>query len=158
MFASSSRQLLQRSFMSSTPTRAIATKHIGVIGAGQMGTGIGVVASRVAGLNVTMVDPYEASLQKSENFVKNWCAKEISKERLTQADSEDVLNRIAYSTELESLKSADFVIEAANEDFDIKKIIFQGLAKTVPDHAIMATNTSSISISKIGGIVPDRAH
>ena len=48
--------------MSSTPTRAIATKHIGVIGAGQMGTGIGVVASRVAGLNVTMVDPFEGSL------------------------------------------------------------------------------------------------
>ena len=154
----SSRQLLQRSLMTSTPTRAMATKHIGVIGAGQMGTGIGVVASRVAGLNVTMVDPYQASLDKSSNFVQNWCAKEISKDRLTDADSQDVMNRIAYSTEIDSLKTADFVIEAANEDFEIKKIIFQGLANTVPDHAIMATNTSSISISKIGGIVPDRAH
>ncbi len=56
------------------------------------------------------------------------------------------------------LKDADFVIEAANEDFEIKKIIFEALANTTPDHAILASNTSSISISKIGGVIPDRAH
>ena len=123
-----------------------------------MGTGIGIVASRVAGLNVTMIDPNSASLDKSGTFVENWCAKEIAKDRLTEAESRDVINRITYSNELNALSNADFVIEAANEDFNIKKVIFQGLAKTVPDHAIMATNTSSISISKIGGIVPERAH
>ena len=48
-------------------------KHVGVIGAGQMGTGIGIVASRVAGLNVTMIDPYETSLDKSRAFTANWC-------------------------------------------------------------------------------------
>ena len=123
-----------------------------------MGTGIGIVASRVAGLNVTMIDPNSSSLDKSGTFVENWCAKEIAKDRLTEAESRDVINRITYSNELNALSNADFVIEAANEDFNIKKVIFQGLAKTVPDHAIMATNTSSISISKIGGIVPERAH
>ena len=123
-----------------------------------MGTGIGIVASRVAGLNVTMIDPYSASLDKSSKFVENWCAKEIAKERMTQAESADVIGRIAYSNELNTLSNADFVIEAANEDFEIKRVIFQGLAKTVPDHAILATNTSSISISKLGGIVPERAH
>jgi len=123
-----------------------------------MGTGIGIVASRVAGLNVTMVDPYDKSLQKSKDFTANWCQKEITKDRLTSADSTDVMNRIAYSGDLGSLKTADFVIEAANEDFDIKKIIFQGLANTTPDHAILASNTSSISISKIGGVIPERAH
>ena len=56
---------------------------MGVIGAGQMGTGIGVVASRVAGLNVLMVDPSEVSLGKSKSFVANWCQKEIAKERLS---------------------------------------------------------------------------
>ena len=69
-----------------------------------------------------------------------------------------MIGRIAYSNELNTLSNADFVIEAANEDFEIKRVIFQGLAKTVPDHAILATNTSSISISKLGGIVPERAH
>ena len=68
------------------------------------------------------------------------------------------MNRIAYSGDMGSLKDADFVIEAANEDFEIKKIIFQGLANTTPDHAILASNTSSISISKIGGVIPYRAH
>ena len=123
-----------------------------------MGTGIGIVASRVAGLNVTMIDPFESSLSKSRDFTANWCQKEISKERLTKAESDAVINRIAYSGDLGSLSTADFVIEAANEDFGVKKLIFQGLAKVVPDHAILATNTSSISISKIGGVVPERAH
>ena len=123
-----------------------------------MGTGIGLVASRVAGLNVIMVDPFDSSLDKSKVFASNWCTKEIAKERLTLSDSSDVINRISYSTDINSLKDSDFVIEAANEDFDIKKLIFTGLAKTLPDHAILATNTSSISISKIGGVIPDRAH
>ena len=65
-----------------------------------MGTGIGIVASRVAGLNVTMVDPFEKSLEKSKNFTANWCQKEISKERLTDADSQGVMNRIAYSGDM----------------------------------------------------------
>lgn len=68
------------------------------------------------------------------------------------------MNRIEYSSDINSLKNADFVIEAANEDFDVKRIIFQGVAKAVPDHCILATNTSSISISKLGGVIPDRAH
>ena len=77
------RQLIQRS-MTQRSTRAFSTvSHVGVIGAGQMGTGIGIVASRVAGLNVTMIDPYSASLDKSSKFVENWCAKEIAKERMT---------------------------------------------------------------------------
>lgn len=123
-----------------------------------MGTGIGIVASRVAGVNVTMIDPFEGSLDKSRSFTANWCKKEIAKERLNEADSNDVMNRIAYSSDINSLKDADFVVEAANEDFEIKKLIFTGLANTTPDHAILATNTSSISISKIGGVIPDRAH
>ena len=123
-----------------------------------MGTGIGIVASRVAQLNVTMVDPGENSLVRSEDFIANWCQKEIAKERLTEAESQDVKNRIAFSSDIQALNNSDFIIEAANEDFEIKRIIFQGVAKVVPDHAILATNTSSISISKLGGIIPDRAH
>ena len=123
-----------------------------------MGTGIGIVSSRIAQLNVTMVDPSKNSLDRSQDFIANWCQKEIAKERLTDAESQDVQNRIKFSSDIQSLSDVDFVIEAANEDFEIKKIIFQGVSKVVPDHAILATNTSSISISKIGGVIPDRAH
>ena len=69
-----------------------------------------------------------------------------------------IMSRITYSTKLESMNQVDFAIEAVNEDFRLKKIIFEGLAQETPNHAILATNTSSISISKIGGIIPDRAY
>jgi 3-hydroxybutyryl-CoA dehydrogenase len=113
--------------MISFTARRFATqqiKTVGVIGAGQMGTGIGIVASRVAGLNVTFIDPSADSLKRSENFIANWCQKEIAKDRLTKADSEAVINRIAYSQQIDGLSKADFIIEAANEDFDLKKHIF----------------------------------
>ena len=105
-----------------------------------------------------MVDPGENSLVRSKDFIANWCAKEIAKERLTDAESQDVKNRISFSSDIQALNNSDFIIEAANEDFEIKRIIFQGVAKVVPDHTILATNTSSISISKLGGVIPDRAH
>lgn len=68
------------------------------------------------------------------------------------------MNRVAFSQEYSALKDADFVVEAANENFDLKTKIFTDVANNTPDHAILATNTSSISISKIAGVVPDRAH
>mmetsp|Transcript_70744 Transcript_70744/g.98022 ORF Transcript_70744/g.98022 Transcript_70744/m.98022 type:complete len:96 (+) Transcript_70744:307-594(+) len=71
---------------------------------------------------------------------------------------DQVMNRVSYSQEFSALKDADFVVEAANENFDLKTKIFNELANNTPDHAILATNTSSISISKIAGVIPDRAH
>jgi|TARA_B110000285_G_C14508478_1_gene331217 3-hydroxybutyryl-CoA dehydrogenase len=61
-----------------------------------MGTGIGIVASRVAGLNVVFVDPSEASLKKSEKAVASWCDKEVAKERMTESAKQDVISRISY--------------------------------------------------------------
>jgi len=123
-----------------------------------MGTGIGIVAARKAELDVCFVDAQQASLDKSQSFVANWCQKEISKERMSKEDMDSIMSRITYSTKLESMNQIDFAIEAVNEDFRLKQIIFEGLAQETPSHAILATNTSSISISKIGGIIPDRAH
>lgn len=71
---------------------------------------------------------------------------------------DQVMNRVAFTQEFSALKDADFVIEAANENFDLKQKIFTAVAENTPDHAILGTNTSSISISKIAGVVPDRAH
>ena len=58
---------------------------------------------------------------------------------------------------MESLSKTDFIVEAANEDFELKKLIFANMARVAPEHAILASNTSSISISKIGGTIPARA-
>ena len=123
-----------------------------------MGTGIGIVASRVAGLKVDFVDPSADSLKKSEKFIQKWCLKEIEKGRMQQADLDSVMGNISFAQELKSLNHADFVVEAASEDFELKRRIFTELAKTTPDHAILASNTSSISISKIAGVIPARAH
>lgn len=77
---------------------------------------------------------------------------------MTAAEEQDIKNRIQHTADVDGLDKCDFAIEAANEDFALKKLIFQGMAKNAPDHAILATNTSSISISKIGGVIPERAH
>lgn len=69
-----------------------------------------------------------------------------------------MLGTISYSDSMEDLKEVDFVVEAATEDFNLKKRIFESMASNTKDSAILATNTSSISITKIGGCVPDRAH
>ena len=70
-----------------------------------------------------------------------------------------MLSKISYSDSIQhGLKEVDFAIEAANEDFTLKARIFEDLAATTPKHAILASNTSSISLTKIGGVIPARAH
>jgi len=135
-----------------------AIKKIGVVGCGQMGTGIGIVSSRTAGINVTFIDPHEGSIKTSQAMIKSWSDKEIGKGRMTEADQKDFLAKINYSDKLAHLTDVDFVVEAASEDFKLKQSIFEQLAGCTPEHAILATNTSSISITKIAGCIPHRAH
>lgn len=124
-----------------------------------MGTGIGIVASRVAGLQVKFVDPYKGSQEKSRKFIEGWCDKELGKGRMTEQDKKDVLSKISYFDSVkEGFGDVDFAIEAANEDFVLKARIFEDLAATTPAHAILASNTSSISLTKIAGVIPQRAH
>ena len=69
-----------------------------------------------------------------------------------------VLSNVEYVDSIKNLNDIDFAIEAVNEDFVLKARIFEDLAKYAPKHAILASNTSSISISKIAGVIPERAH
>ena len=69
-----------------------------------------------------------------------------------------MLKSIKFSESIEDLKESDFIVEAASEDFNLKKKIFSLLASIAPPHSILATNTSSISITKIAGCIPERAH
>jgi len=124
---------------------------MGVIGCGQMGTGIAVVASRVARLDVKVVDLNEDLLSRSRKFTENLLEKEIQKGRLSSEDRYKVLERMSYSTKLEDLDKSDFVVEAINESTELKKQIFIELDEVVPKSGILASNTSSISITKIGG-------
>lgn len=92
-----------------------------------------------------------------ESRVDKWLEKEEGKGRVTADEKYDVLNKMTWSTRLEELDNTDFVVEAVVENFDVKKSIFQKLDTIVPEDAILASNTSSLSITKLAGTVPNRA-
>ncbi|KAL1610261.1 hypothetical protein SLS60_001926 [Paraconiothyrium brasiliense] len=139
-----------RSFSSTPAVGAGAeVKKLGVIGAGQMGLGIALVASQRASVPVRLIDASPASIDKGLKFADKLLEKDVSKGRISQEDAAATRERLMPSTQLEDLSDVDFVIEAVPEIPDLKLNIFAQLAKICPSHAILATNTSSISITKI---------
>lgn len=123
-----------------------------------MGTGIGIVGARVAGVQIKFVEPNAAQQKRSRDFITSWCDKEIAKEKMTQEDKKHVIERISFHDSISDLKDVDFAVEAASEDFNLKAKIFTEMAAHAPAHAILASNTSSISLTKIAGVIPKRAH
>ncbi|KAL6231165.1 hypothetical protein BDW75DRAFT_50212 [Aspergillus navahoensis] len=138
-----------RAFSTSPAVHAAEVKSLGVIGAGQMGLGIALVAAQKAQVPVTLVDNSRASLDKGLKFADKLLEKDVSKERITREAADAARGRIASSLNLDDLFSVDFVIEAVPEIPDLKTSIFSRLAQIAPKHAVLATNTSSISITKI---------
>ncbi len=121
---------------------------VGIIGAGTMGNGIA-QACAVAGIKVVMVDVSEAAVAKGVATVGGSLDRLIRKEKITEADKAGILARIQGSTSYDDLKAADIVIEAATENYELKlKILKQVDALVAPD-VILASNTSSISITKL---------
>ncbi|KAL4734967.1 3-hydroxyacyl-CoA dehydrogenase [Aspergillus similis] len=138
-----------RAFSTSPAVHAAEVKSLGVIGAGQMGLGIALVAAQKAQVSVTLVDNSQASLDKGLKFADKLLEKDVSKDRITKEAADAARGRITSSLNLDDLSSVDFVIEAVPEIPDLKTSIFFKLAQIAPKHAILATNTSSISITKI---------
>ncbi|KAL4877289.1 3-hydroxyacyl-CoA dehydrogenase [Aspergillus karnatakaensis] len=138
-----------RAFSTSHAVHAAEVKSLGVIGAGQMGLGIALVAAQKAQVPVTLVDNSQASLEKGLKFADKLLEKDVSKERITREVADAARGRITTSLKLDDLSSVDFIIEAVPEIPDLKTSIFSKLAQIAPKHAILATNTSSISITKI---------
>ncbi|KAI1500547.1 3-hydroxybutyryl-CoA dehydrogenase [Biscogniauxia marginata] len=138
-----------RHFSSSSTRHAAEVKSLGVIGAGQMGLGIALVAAQKAGVPVTLVDTSPAALTKGLGFADKLLAKDVSKSRITQNQADEARARLVPTTSIDKLSNVDFVIEAVPEIPQLKFDIFAQLAQVCPKHAILATNTSSISITKI---------
>lgn len=114
-----------------------------------MGLGIALVAAQKASVPVTLVDNSQASIDKGLKFADKLLEKDVSKQRITQDDATKTRERLSSSTNIEDLNGVDFVIEAVPEIPDLKFKIFSQLAQICPPHAILATNTSSISITRI---------
>jgi 3-hydroxybutyryl-CoA dehydrogenase len=133
-------------------------KHITVVGGGTMGNGIAQVSAQ-AGAQVTLVDLNPEVLDRALNTIRKNLGRMLKKEKISETDMEQTLARIATSTGLETaVPQADLIIEAVNENFELKRKIFTTLDEHAPDHAILASNTSSISITKLAAVTkrPER--
>ena len=135
----------------------MAIKTVGIVGAGTMGNGIA-QACAVVGLDVVMVDINDAAVQKGIATVAGSLDRLIKKEKATEADKAAALSRIHGSTSYDDLKRTDIVIEAATENFDLKVKILKQIDGIVGPDVIIASNTSSISITKLAAVTsrPDR--
>ena len=124
---------------------------VGVAGAGTMGSGIAHVFAR-AGVGVLLCDVEQRFLDRALSQIRANLGREAAKGKLSEAEIEPVLARITPTLDREALASAGFVIEAAPERFELKAEIFRSLDCILPQNVILATNTSSISITKLAAV------
>jgi 3-hydroxybutyryl-CoA dehydrogenase len=132
-------------------------KSIAIIGAGQMGSGIAHVCA-LAGYHVQLIDISQDQLSKAKQSIEKNLNRQLGKESITQADKDNALNNLKFNQMIQSIESIDLVIEAIVEDFKIKVILFQDLDQTLPSSTILASNTSSISLTHLAAATkrPDR--
>jgi 3-hydroxybutyryl-CoA dehydrogenase len=132
-------------------------ESVGIIGAGTMGNGIAQI-SAAAGLNVVMVDISDAAVARGLSTVGDSLDRLVKKEKMTGTDREATLKRITATTDKAKLAACDLVIEAATENEELKVKILKDLCATLRPQALVATNTSSISITKLAAATdrPDR--
>jgi 3-hydroxybutyryl-CoA dehydrogenase len=132
-------------------------KTVGVVGAGTMGSGIAQVLAQ-SGLSVQLVDVAQAMLDRARKGIEASLGRFVDKGRLSVADRDAVLARIAMASTLDRLAESDYIIEAIAEDAEAKRALFSGLDAIAKPAVILASNTSSISITAIGAAThrPDR--
>ena len=127
-------------------------KNVAVVGAGTMGNGIAHVFAQF-GYKVSLIDVAEASLEKGMKTITKNLDRMVAKEKITEADKTETLSRITtYTDTSKGVDGVDLVVEAATENYDLKLKIFKNLSDLTQDHVILATNTSSISITKIAAV------
>jgi len=125
------------------------TDRVAVIGAGQMGNGIAHVFAQ-SGIPVTMIDVSDDALRRGRATIEKNMDRQVKKNTLSADDRQAALGRIAISTDLAAAADATLVVEAATENTDLKFRIFSDLDRIAPPGAILASNTSSISVTRIG--------
>ena len=122
--------------------------HIGIVGAGTMGGGIAQVAAE-AGCQVTLVDASQEALAKHESILQATMNKLVSKGRRSQEQVDNALSNITRNPDLNALSGADIVIEAIVESIEAKQKLFQALEQVVSENCVLATNTSSLSVTGV---------
>src|SRR4051794_18262579 len=138
--------MTEQSSADAAPSRTFKT--IGVVGLGTMGAGIAEVFAR-NGFDVVGVEQNDDGLARGRQHLENSTARAVKREKLTEAEAAELLARITLTTTMKDLHEADFVIEAVVESLETKKSIFRELEGIVAPEAILATNTSSLSVTEI---------
>jgi 3-hydroxybutyryl-CoA dehydrogenase len=130
---------------------------VGVVGAGTMGNGIAQVAAR-AGYSVILHDVSEAFIERGMNAIDKSLQRDVDKGRLDTDTKQTIVKRVNTTTDLAAFNNATLVIEAVTENLDVKTEVFKTLDQVTPPHAILASNTSSISITKLAAATkrPDK--
>jgi 3-hydroxybutyryl-CoA dehydrogenase len=123
--------------------------RVGVIGAGQMGNGIAHVCA-LAGLPVTMLDVKPVALERAMGTITRNMDRQVNRKLISEEDKEDALARLRATSDYADLGDADLVIEAATEKEDVKHAIFRALTPHLQPSCLLASNTSSISITRLG--------
>ncbi len=126
-------------------------KNIFIVGSGQMGSGIAQVAIQ-SGFDVTMSDISEESVKRGYGKIQKSLERLVSKGKIEEEAKNDALSRLKTTVKLEDAKEADLIIEAASENVEIKKGIFKKLDEICKPEAVLASNTSSISITEIASV------
>ena len=132
-------------------------KNVGVIGAGTMGNGIAHVFAK-SGYNVTLVDVEQRFLDRGLQTITKNLEREVSKSKITAEQRDEALKHIQSSVDRKQLAACDFIVEAASERFEIKTELFRDLDAMCRPEVILASNTSSISITKLAAVTkrPDK--
>lgn len=130
-----------------------ATATVGVVGAGTMGSGIAQVAAQ-SGYNVVLIDTAEEMLDQGLARITADVDRLVEKERLSSENRDEILSRIEGTTSMERLEQCELVIEAVTEERDIKVDVFKQIAESVDPETIIASNTSSLSITELANCVP----
>jgi len=130
---------------------------VGIIGAGQMGNGIAHVIA-LAGYPVALNDLKKEAVEKALNTIQRNMTRQVSRGLISDGDMQSALKRISFAPSLESLADCDLVIEAATEDEAIKRRIFTDLKGKTRKGAILASNTSSISITRLAAVTTEPEH
>ncbi len=127
-----------------------------IVGAGTMGSGIALTAAQ-SGIRAAQIDLSAAQLDKARGYHTKQLARLVEKQKITAGDAEAVASRLSYGADFAAFKDADCVVEAASENPEVKKKLFRSFAETFASDALLATNTSSISITDIATATGARA-
>jgi 3-hydroxybutyryl-CoA dehydrogenase len=131
--------------------RIMEIKKVGVVGCGLMGSGIAQVCAQ-SGYQVVVSEANDELLNKGLVSINSFLTKSIEKGKISQQDKEAILGRIKGTTDMNDFSGCDLAIEAVTENMDLKKKIFTELDKIYPQHAILASNTSALSIIEMAAV------